>query len=115
MCLSVRLHQFVELHLEGLGIAAVRVLDEEHHKERHAGRARINDELPRVTVAEDRPVTAQPRMTATASANAAGRPVPRAVPFAQRGNQIVDFIARIAFLGDVTELDFVIYTGNPNS
>ena len=54
MGLSARPNQFVELHLDGLGIAVLRVLDEEHHEERHNGRARINDQLPRVTVAEAR-------------------------------------------------------------
>src|SRR5688500_11715839 len=41
------------------------------------------------------PLTAHTAMTATASVNAAGRPEARAVAFANRVNQLRDFVGRI--------------------
>ena len=46
--------QLVELHLDCLGVAVLGVLDQEHHQERHDRRARVDHELPRVAVTEDR-------------------------------------------------------------
>ena len=46
--------QLVELDLHGLGVAVLRVLDQEHHQERDDRGAGVDDELPGVAEAEDR-------------------------------------------------------------
>jgi hypothetical protein len=46
--------QLVELQLQGASIAALGILDDEDHQERHDRRAGIDDELPRIGPAEER-------------------------------------------------------------
>ena len=47
--------QLVELDLQRVGVAVLGVLDQEHHQEGDDGRAGVDDELPGVAEAEDRP------------------------------------------------------------
>src|SRR5688500_10226488 len=46
--------QFIELEVHGLGVAVLRVLDQEHHQERDDRGARIDHELPRVAETKQR-------------------------------------------------------------
>jgi len=46
--------QFVKLGLNGGPVAVLRILDQEHHQERHDRRARVDDELPSLREAEER-------------------------------------------------------------
>jgi hypothetical protein len=46
--------QFGELQLQRHGVAILRVLDQEHHQERHDGGGRVDHQLPGVAVAEQR-------------------------------------------------------------
>src|SRR5437868_6481184 len=50
-----RLDDFIELQVDGAGIAVLRVLDQEHHEERDDSRAGVDDELPGIRVMEIRP------------------------------------------------------------
>src|SRR5262249_15090135 len=45
--------QFIELKVKRPCIAVLRVLNQEHHQKRDDRRARIDDELPSVRIAED--------------------------------------------------------------
>src|SRR5262245_17649767 len=45
-----RADELVELKVQRLGVAVLRVLDQEHHQEREDRGARVDDELPRVRV-----------------------------------------------------------------
>ena len=47
--------QLIKLEVQGTRIAALRVLDQEHHEEGNDGRARINHQLPGIRVAEEWP------------------------------------------------------------
>ena len=47
-----RQDQLIQLQVDRPRIAVLRVLDQEHHQERHDRRAGIDDELPRVAEAE---------------------------------------------------------------
>src|SRR4051812_12394871 len=47
-----REYQFVELQVQGLGLAILGVLDEEDHQEGDDGRPRVDDQLPGLGVAE---------------------------------------------------------------
>ena len=49
------MNQLIELELHDLGVAVLRVLNEEHHEEGDDGRAGVDDELPGVREAEERP------------------------------------------------------------
>ena len=48
------LDDFVQLQMNGAGVAILRVLDQEHHEEGDDGRAGIDDELPGIRVVEVR-------------------------------------------------------------
>jgi len=45
--------EFIELGLQCRRIAILGILDEEHHQERHDGRAGVDDELPGIGIAEE--------------------------------------------------------------
>ena len=47
--------QFVELQMHHFGVAILRVLNQEDHQEGDDRRTRVDDELPRIGVAEYRP------------------------------------------------------------
>ena len=49
--------QFVELGLHGRAVAVLRVLDQEHHQEGDDRGAGVDDQLPGVAKAEDRPAS----------------------------------------------------------
>ena len=49
-----RRHELVQLEMNRARLLVLRALDEEHHEERDDRRARVDDELPRVRVVEDR-------------------------------------------------------------
>jgi hypothetical protein len=48
-------NELVEFEMHGVGIAVLRVLDEEHHEKSHDGSSGIDDELPRVREVKERP------------------------------------------------------------
>ena len=50
----VRANELVELQMDGVGVAVLGVLNEEHHQERNDRRAGVDDELPGVGEMEDR-------------------------------------------------------------
>ena len=90
---SIDADQLVELELDRLGVAVLRVLDQEHHQERDDRRAGVDDQLPGVAEAEERPGDEPSRTTAAAtSMNAAGLPVARAVHFANRVKEERDLV-----------------------
>ena len=47
-------HQLVQLELHRARVLVLRVLDQEHHEERHDGRSRVDDELPGVGKVKER-------------------------------------------------------------
>jgi hypothetical protein len=49
-----RRHDLVQLELHRAGFLVLRALDQEHHQERHDRRARIDHELPRIGIVEQR-------------------------------------------------------------
>src|SRR5271170_7816957 len=53
-CLVDRPNQFVELQVDGAGVAVLRVLNEEDHQERNDGCACIDHQLPGVRKVKDR-------------------------------------------------------------
>ena len=44
--------EFIEFHLDGLGVPILRILNQEDHQKRDDHRAGVNDQLPSVTEAE---------------------------------------------------------------
>src|SRR6185437_10193850 len=46
--------QFIQLQLHRFAVAILRILNQEHHQERHDGRGRVNHQLPGVAVMEKR-------------------------------------------------------------
>ncbi len=59
--------QFIQLDLDGLRIAVLRVLDHEHHQKGNDGGAGVDDQLPGIAEAEEGPLTAQITMMASAA------------------------------------------------
>src|SRR3954462_3232349 len=55
VCRMVRTNEFVKLQVQRLGVAVLRVLDEEDHKKRNDFGAGINDELPGIREMEKWP------------------------------------------------------------
>src|ERR1700722_11020911 len=51
---GTRPYQFVEFYLQCRTVAILSVLNQEHHEERNNGRARIDDELPRIRIMKQR-------------------------------------------------------------
>lgn len=49
-----RADQLVQLDLQRLCVAVLCILDEENHQESYDRRARVDDQLPRITEAEER-------------------------------------------------------------
>ena len=49
-----RPNQFVQLHLDRLGVAVLCVLDDEDHQEGDDRRTRVDDELPGIAEVEQR-------------------------------------------------------------
>ncbi len=54
LCRFNGLDQFVELEVDGAGVAVLRVLNKEDHQKRDDGGARVDDELPGVGVVVER-------------------------------------------------------------
>ena len=48
-----RVNQLIQLQMEGLGIAVLGVLNEEHHQERNDRGAGVDNQLPRIRVMEN--------------------------------------------------------------
>ncbi len=46
--------KFIQFQMDGFGVAILRVLNEEHHQERHDGRPSVDDQLPCVRKMEVR-------------------------------------------------------------
>ena len=85
-----RADDLVELDLNGRAVAVLRVLDQEDHEERDDRGRRVDDELPGVAEAEDRPADDPDDDDEDAArANASGWPVQRAVSFEKRSKNDV--------------------------
>ena len=80
--------QFVEFHLDCLGVPTLGVLNEKDHQEGDDRGAGVYDQLPCVAEVKQGPVTIQTAMTATANVNALGRPQMYAALFANREYQV---------------------------
>ncbi len=63
-------NHFVQLQLNRGAVAILRILNQEDHQEGHNGGAGINDQLPGIAKAKERPVMAQSRMMANATPKA---------------------------------------------
>ena len=50
----LRADQLIELQVQRLGVAVLRVLDQEHHQERHDRRPGVDDQLPRIRKVKER-------------------------------------------------------------
>jgi hypothetical protein len=46
------MNQFIELEIDGLGVAVLGVLDQKHHQESDDGGAGVDDKLPRIGILE---------------------------------------------------------------
>jgi hypothetical protein len=78
--------ELVELGLQRPRVLVLRMLNQEHHQERHDGRTRVDDELPSIREQKIGPVNNHSSNTTTATTNASELPERTAALVAKRSN-----------------------------